>query len=174
LIQAEFGDRLPSNSELQAFYERLGLLQTPEINLPVAPEESYDSLQGLRISPLQAGIAAAALSYKGISPSPRIATAVNTPQQGWVVLPALSQPVKVIHSSAANEAALFFIQKGKPYWSHSGLASADGTTVTWLLAGTLPDWQGAPLALVVALEENNIFIAKRIGENILNAAGLNQ
>jgi|CXWL01.1.fsa_nt_gi cell division protein FtsW (lipid II flippase) len=174
LIQAEFGDRPPSNSELQAFYERLGLLQTPEINLPVAPEESYDSLQGLRISPLQAGIAAAALSYKGISPSPRIATAVNTPQQGWVVLPALSQPVEVIQSSAANEAALFFIQKGKPYWSHSGLASADGTTVTWLLAGTLPDWQGAPLALVVALEENNIFIAKRIGENILNAAGLNQ
>ena len=47
------------------------------------------------------------------------------------------------------------------------------THITWLLAGTLPDWRGTPLVLIVALEENNISLAERIGENLLNA-GLSQ
>lgn len=173
LIRAEFGDRQPSNSELQAFYERLGLFQTPALNIPVAIDERNDSLQDLRVSPLQAAIAAAPLSYKGIAPSPRIATAVNTLEQGWVVLPALSQPVEVMQAEAANEAALSFIKEGKPYWSYIGQASDSDANITWLLAGTLPDWQGTPLVLIVALEENNISLAERIGENLLYA-GLNQ
>jgi len=173
LLRAEFGERLPSNSELQAFYERLGLFQAPTLNMPVAVDEKTDSLQNLRVSPLQAVIAAASISYQGILPAPRIATAVNTPDQGWVVLPALSQPVEVIQAEAANEAALSFIKKGKPYWSHIGRASVSDTHITWLLAGTLPDWRGTPLVLIVALEENNISLAERIGENLLNA-GLGQ
>lgn len=173
LIQAEFGDRQPSNSELQAFYERLGLFQAPALNMPVLIDERNGSLQNLRISPLQAAVAAGVLSYKGIAPSPRIATAVNTLEQGWVVLPALSQPVKVMQAEAANEAALSFIKEGKPYWSYVGRANVSDTHFTWLLAGTLPDWRGTPLVLIVALEESNISLAERIGENLLNA-GLSQ
>jgi len=119
-------------------------------------------------------IAAATLSYKGIAPSPRIATAINTPEQGWVVLPALSQPIEVIQASAANEAALSFIKEGKPYWSHIGQASVDGTNVTWLMAGTLPDWKGTPLVLIVTLEDLDSALAESIGESLLNAAGLSQ
>ena len=52
----------------------------------------------------------------------------------------------------------------------SGQASVDDDIITWLLAGTLPDWKGTPLVLVVTLEEDNIFLAKYIGENILDAA----
>lgn len=174
LLQAQFGDRPPSSTELRAFYKRLGLLQAPEINMPVSFDEENSSLQDLQISPLQAGIAAATLSYKGMMSSPRIATAVNTPEQGWVVLPALSQPVEVIQASAANEAALSFIKEGKPYWIHIGQGSADETHVTWLLGGTLPDWQGTPLVMVLALEENNIPLAERIGEKLLTAAGLSE
>lgn len=174
LIQAEFGATLPSNTDLQTFYEKLGLLQAPVINMPVSTDNKNVSTQGLKVSPLQMSIAAATLSYKGIAPSPRIATAINTPEQGWVVLPALSQPVEVIQASAANEAALSFIEEGKPYWSHIGQASVDETKVTWLLAGTLPDWRGTPLVLIVTLEDLNASLAKSIGENLLNAAGLSQ
>ncbi|NOH02986.1 MAG: hypothetical protein HND47_14025 [Chloroflexi bacterium] len=39
--------------------------------------------------------------------------------------------------------------------------------------GPLPDWRGAPLALVIALEENNPHLAEIIGEKLLNVA-LNQ
>ncbi len=105
---------------------------------------------------------------------PRIPVAVRASfRMGYVVLPALSQPVEVIQAEAANEAALSFIKKGKPYWSHIGRAGVGNTHFTWLLAGTLPDWRGTPLVLVVALEENNISLAERIGENLLNA-GLGQ
>ena len=174
LIKAEFGARQPSSSELQTFYEKLGLFQVPSINMPVAADDQNASLQSLKISPLQMSVAAAALSYGGVAPSPRIATAVNTPEQGWVVLPALSQPVEMIQASAANEAALSFIQESSLYWNHIGQASVDETNVTWVLAGTLPDWKGTPLVLVVTLEELNSSLASSIGENLLNAAGLSQ
>ena len=174
LIKAEFGARQPSVSEVLTFYKKLGFLQTPTINMPVVADDSYNSMQDLQISPLQMGTAIAALSYQGRAPSPRIATAVHTPESGWVVLPALSEPVEVIEASAANEAALSYLEEGKPFWMHIGQASVDETAVTWLLAGTLPDWKGTPLALVVVLEELNASQAERIGENLLNAAGLNQ
>ena len=174
LLQAKFGATQPSNIDLRTFYENLGFFQTPAINMPVSSENNNTSIQYLKVSPLQMSIAAATLSYKGIIPSPRIATAINTPEQGWVVLPALSQPIEVVQPAAANEAALSFIEEGKPYWSHIGQASEDETNVTWLLAGTLPDWRGTPLVLIVTLEDLNAPLAKSIGENLLNAAGLSQ
>lgn len=174
LLQAKFGATQPSNIDLRTFYENLGFFQTPAINMPVSSENKNTSIQYLKVSPLQMSIAAATLSYKGIIPSPRIATAINTPEQGWVVLPALSQPIEVVQPAAANEAALSFIEEGKPYWSHIGQASEDETNVTWLLAGTLPDWRGTPLVLIVTLEDLNAPLAKSIGENLLNAAGLSQ
>jgi hypothetical protein len=79
----------------------------------------------------------------------------------------------VIQAEAANEAAAAFIVPGKSYWGHVGQSSMDDGIITWLIAGTLPDWQGAPLALVVTLEENNTFLADYIGDTLLNEA-LNQ
>ncbi len=173
LIQAKFGQAKPTDAELKAYYQKLGLFQAPVLNMPVAFDIGTDSTQNLKVSPLQMSLAAALLSHDGIVPAPRIATAVNTPEQGWVVLPAEKMPVEVIQAEAANEAALSFIAKGKSYWNHVGQASADDKIFTWLLAGTLPDWKGAPLVLVVTLEENNIFLANYIGDTIFDAA-LNQ
>jgi len=42
-----------------------------------------------------------------------------------------------------------------PAWESIGIGSSPTTTVSWYLAGTLPDWQGTPLALVVLLEEDD-------------------
>jgi hypothetical protein len=160
LIRAEFGDRQPSDLELRSLYERLGLYRAPALNLPASFSAANVPVNDLHVSPLQVCMAAAALSHKGVIPAPRIAAAVNTPEQG---------SVEAIQPRAADEAALSFIKQGKPYWSHVGQASQDGRTVTWLLAGTLPDWQGAPLALAVTLEEDNIFLAEFIGDNLLSA-----
>lgn len=173
LIRAKFGDTQPTDSELVAYYRELGLFQAPAINMPVAFDAENVSAKDLKISPLQASLDAALLSHDGIMPVPRIATAVNTPEQGWVVLSAGGMPAEVIQAEAANEAALSFIEEGKSYWSHTGQASADDKIITWLLAGTVPDWKGTPLALVVTLEEDNIFLANSIGNHILDAA-LNQ
>ncbi len=171
LIRAQYGDITPSEAELKAYYERLGFYQAPIINMPVASSAENNSTQDLQVSPLQMSIAAASLSNQGIAPAPRIATAVNTPEQGWVVLSAENQPREVIQASAANEAALSFIVEGKPYWQNVGQASADeDTIITWLLAGSLPDWGGTPLTLVVILEENNTYLAEYIGDSLLEAA----
>lgn len=173
MVRARFGEDQPTDEELRAYYGKLGLYNSPVLNIPAASDVGNEDPQTLRASPLQMSLAAAALSHQGVAPAPRIATAVNTPEQGWVVLPVLSQPFEAIQPRAADEAALAFIQQGRPYWSHVGQASLDKTIVTWLLAGTLPDWKGAPLALVIALEENNIPLANYIGENLLDTV-LNQ
>jgi cell division protein FtsW (lipid II flippase) len=168
LIQAQFGNESPSESELLLFYKTLGIFRTPLITLPVATNAETDDLQELRASPLQVTLAAAALTNQGIVPAPRIATAVNTPEQGWVVLPALDQPREVMQAAAAREAALFFVKEGEAYWRHIGTGRIHQTTVTWLIAGTPPNWQGAPLTLVLALEENNPALAERIGSGFFN------
>ncbi|MDO9300957.1 MAG: FtsW/RodA/SpoVE family cell cycle protein, partial [Anaerolineales bacterium] len=173
LIRAEFGKAQPTDSELITYYLKLGLYKAPALNMPVAFEAGNKSVETLKVSPLQVSLAAALLSHDGIMPAPRIATAVNTPEQGWVVLSAEGMPIEVLQAEAANEAAASFIVKGKSYWSHVGQASVNDDAITWLIAGTLPDWKGTPLVLVVTLEENNTFLADHIGDSILDAA-LNQ
>jgi cell division protein FtsW (lipid II flippase) len=171
IIRAKFGEAQPTDSELNAYYQELGLFQAPLINLPVAIIDTNNiSAKDLKASPLQVSRAAALLSHDGIMPAPRIATAVNTPEQGWVVLSAEDMPVEVLQAEAADEAALSFIAQGKSYWSHVGQASTDDNITTWLLAGTLPDWKGTPLILVVTLEENNVFLANYIGDALLGEA----
>jgi len=169
LTRARFGDEQPTDSALNAYYRELGFFAPPPLNLPVA----FDTQAPPMISPLQAVLAAAALSHNGVIPAPRIATAINTLEQGWVVLPAEGTPREALQAEAANQAAAALIVQGKAYWSHVGQSSLDDGIITWLVAGTLPDWQGTPLALVVTLEENNTFLANHIGDTLLDAA-LNQ
>src|SRR5258706_2052427 len=161
----------PSQDELISIYKKLGPYQAPQIDLPV----SYDStnlnnIEDLRASPLQMALAASALSSHGMIPNPRVAMAVDTNEQGWVVLPAEGQPLQAFRAAAADAAALSLLVKGKPYWQDIGKAKIKGTSATWLLSGTLPDWGGTPLALVVALEEDNTLFARLISEEILSAA----
>ncbi len=167
LIEAQFGDADPSESQLMAFYNGVGLFQAPLITLPVASSEA-STLSDLRGSPLQVCMAASMLSHQGILPAPRIATAVNTLEQGWLVLPALGEPRQVIQAEAAAEAALGFIREGDVFWSHSGSGNIDTAHVSWFIAGTLPEWQGTPLALVVALEEKDSAFAEKIGQTLLS------
>jgi hypothetical protein len=89
------------------------------------------------------------------------------------VLSAEGKSIEVMQARAADEAVLPFIVNGKPYWSYFGKAAENNTIITWLLAGTIPDWSGTPLVLVVTLEENNISLAEHIRSTILNSA-LNQ
>jgi len=39
--------------------------------------------------------------------------------------------------------------------------------VTWFIAGTPPNWQASPLVVVVLLQENNAWLAQRIGQELL-------
>jgi cell division protein FtsW (lipid II flippase) len=173
MLQARFGNIQPGKNELMAFLESIGLFSAPDLTMPVASGVITDNIDEIRVSPLQITLAASSLSANGIIPAPRIAMAVDTPEQGWVVLAALGQPVEAIQAEAVTEALPSFAKESEPYWQHVGQATTKDSVVTWLLAGTLPNWQGSPLTLVIALEENNARLAMSISEELLNGA-LNQ
>lgn len=167
ILNAQFGERQVSETQLQSFYQSLGLYEAPQINMPTAFDEDNVDIKKLRVSPLHVGLASAALLNAGNMPPARIALAVNTLEQGWVVLPPLQEPTQVIQAEAGLEAVLSFTKENQPYWSHTSQAVVDETIVTWFVAGTVPDWQGTPLVLVVALEEDNIPVVSFIGKALL-------
>lgn len=169
LIRTQYTDATQlTDVQLKNLYTTLMFYQSPTLNIPTAQADLNTAPQDLRISPLQAILAASTLSNHGVMPAPRISMAVNTPEQGWVVLPAQGQANEVIQAEAADDAAMSFIVEGKPYWSHTGQASTNETIITWLIAGTLPNWGGTPLVLIVTLEEDNTFLAEHIREQLLD------
>jgi membrane peptidoglycan carboxypeptidase len=153
------------DSERSKLYEALGFFSEPQLRMPVANATS--SVNDTRVSPLQMALAVAAISNNGIRPPARIALAVNTPQQGWVILPALDQPVEALPGPFAREVALALAGEN-PYWSYT--STTNDPQITWYLAGTLPDWSGTPLSLVVLLEEHNRELANTIGNSLIITA----
>ncbi|NCP86052.1 MAG: hypothetical protein CO094_11580 [Anaerolineae bacterium CG_4_9_14_3_um_filter_57_17] len=121
------------------------------------------------VTPLQMALAAAALSNAGVSPSAHMALAVNTPDQGWLILPFQNTDKSIFSASAANDAAQRLMATDKPYWEAIGQGGESSNRVTWYLAGTLPNWQGTPLALVLVLEADAQPLAQEIGQKIMNA-----
>jgi len=129
-----------------------------EIRLPVA-----DS------SPLEIAMVAAALSNGGVAPAPRLALAVDTPQSGWVILPALGEETSLFAPTEAEQLVAAFSGGDEAYWQILSTPKNE-EDLTWLLAGTPSEWSGTPLALVVLLEENNPALAEEIARSLLSSA----
>jgi hypothetical protein len=144
-----------------ALYQSLGL-----------PTSGYTDQ---RLSPVQMALAAATLSAGGMRPVSRLVMAVDTPQAGWVILPPSGEPSSVMPAAAAevvaNALASASISETISIWqSIAHHPNQSWQSVTWYLGGTLPDWQGVPLALAVLLEEDNPSLAEAIGQGVLEAA----
>lgn len=169
ILQARFPGQGQAKEDLEDFYRQLGLLDRPAINLPTSIDPNPGNSEPSRVSPLQTLLAFSSLSNGGTMPAPRIVIAINTIQQGWVVLSPAGRPVEVLNSNAAGEAALSLIVEEKPYWRHIAVASLDGSTVTWAVSGTPPEWGGIPLVSIVALEEDNPRIAGSIQEILFDS-----
>ena len=164
--RAVFGANTFSQNDLPAVYSAFGFDRSPQLQVPAASPVAVSNDNELHVSPLQAALAAAALSNHGEVPAPRIAVSVDTPQQGWVVLPPLGNSFEAVPLSAADEAAQSYMTGGKNFWSHIGRAG-DESDVTWFLAGTPPNWQATPLAVVIVLEEDNERLAQWMGQELL-------
>jgi hypothetical protein len=75
--------------------------------------------------------------------------------------------VEALPGPFAREAALALAGEST-YWSFT--SSDDKARLTWHLSGTLPDWSGTPLALVVLLEEENENLAHAVGQELIQTA----
>ena len=162
---------LAPNAQGQALslYQRLGFFTTPQLRMPAGAAMRPTDPALLRISPLQMAVAAAALSNAGSRPMPRIALAVDTPQQGWVALPALEASQMVFDPSGANSTAAALVVKQETYWEYLAIAQSESNPVTWYLAGTVPNWQGTPMVVAVLIEGNDPRAAQ-VGRQVLHAA----
>jgi cell division protein FtsI/penicillin-binding protein 2 len=165
--QALFGNKTLSQAELQKMYETFGFYRAPLLRMQVAEPISEREVKELHVSPLQVALASAVFSNHGTIPAPRIATAVDTPNDGWVVLPALGTPIEAIQPSVADKAAQSLLVDGEGYWAHVGQAKSDESPVTWLIAGTPANWQASPMVVAVLLEEDNVRLAQQIGRELL-------
>jgi cell division protein FtsW (lipid II flippase) len=163
--QALFGRTFITVAQRIELYQRLGFDLPPRARIPAGEANSLG--ENMRVSPLQMALATAAMSNDGVRPPARIAVAVKTPQQGWVVLPALDKPVEILPESDVHEITQALAGEN-PYWSFTG--AGDDTPLTWYLAGTLPDWSGTPLSLAILLEEDNSNLAEEIGKELLDTA----
>ena len=157
-------------NQLEKIFNAFGFNKPPDLRMQTTEAFINTEEKQIYVSPLQMALATAAFSNNGTIPSPQIAIAVNTPNNGWVVLPALEKPIEAIQPSAVNEAVNSYIASGGNIWSHTRQAGNEETNVTWFIAGTPPNWQSAPLVVVVTLEKNDPELAQRIGKNILIAA----
>lgn len=177
---AELGKQLGAE-KLAQLYENLGLTQSPVIPLPVASGISATRLRntlntalgqdGITVSPLQMALASAALSSEGGRPSPLLALAVNTPQQGWVILPS-GFPTPALPADGVLGALQYLESPTLPIWEATSLAFNGNNRVAWYISGTMPDWKGTPMVLVIALENQDPNSALKLGhslyESILN------
>ncbi len=167
---ALFGPNAQNGADQQKVYKAFGLNVSPQLQFQTAESVTSGIGDGIHLSPLQVALAAAALSNHGVVPAPRIAAAVDTPQEGWVVLPTPGKSFEAVKPAQADEAALASIQEGESFWSHMGRATGKESPVTWFVGGTPPNWQGTPLAVVVLLEEDNERQAQWIGQELLTNA----
>jgi hypothetical protein len=151
-------------------YDALGFFDEPQIRAPVSAVAPVTSSAELRVSPLQLALAAAALSNGGELPAPRIALAVVTPVEGPVILPPLATPRRVFEAGASDRAALQLAAATDPYWLHIDSSRQPHSSTTWVLIGTLPDWQGPPLVCVVVLEEDHAALAASIARGVMDRA----
>ncbi len=156
------------------------LNDSPEFILPVSPSSQMDLSKGLPsfllgesqvVSfPMQMAIASAAISNNGYVVSPRLVTAYRSLQYGWVTF-ALSDKQKISNfnsTTVVDDLASTAISG----WESLAIAGSNQGKVTWYLAGTMPNWHGNPVVVVVALEENNPLFAQQIGRSIFMQATL--
>jgi hypothetical protein len=138
--------------------------------MPVANADSLKDNNNIHISPLQMAVAAASLSNNGIRPTPRIALAVDTPQQGWIVLPALGTTNQIFSPEVVNDLVQPLAVKNSAYWEWSGIARSNQEISTWYLAGTIPNWKGTPLTLVVLIEGDDQITSQNIGRQLIQSS----
>jgi hypothetical protein len=119
-----------------------------------------------RVSPLQVALAAAAYSTGGPRPSPLLAMAVNTPNNGWVILPVEPSSSTYPRNVLVNHVEKFTLP-GTATWQTVGQAVTEEGIITWVIGGTVSSWQGAPLVLALVLEEDNPDLARSIASQVL-------
>lgn len=132
-------------------------------------ENRFKSTRSELIQPIRMAYAAAALENGGIRPPLRLISAVKIPQQGWVAFKNddVSPPIFDAHDAKMRWDSLS--QGTNAGWQViRSVANEPASSVTWFIGGSKPDWSGAPITIVILLEEDNYLLAQQMGTELLN------
>lgn len=173
--------RVLGKQTLYQTYSRLGFYKIP--TLPLAENESRDpgeiiniktaavGQENLAVTPLQMALAAAPFSAEGLQPTPKIGIATQTLNGTWQIVPTTSKSTSLYTRSNALTIQQLTGMVDLPAWGIVGRGqSGNNRWVTWFIGGTSQDWNGAPLVLVLVLEQDNAPLASDLGRFVLTQA----
>ncbi len=146
----------PDLQAVQQIFMALGIYQAPDIPLAHSPVRQAASPLEQTATPLQMALAAAALSNNGLLPSPVFASAVNTPQSGWVILDSPQIASAAALPDERIQAILPQYQlAGTALWGFvtpTNISPQQSSDAVIFLGGSMPGSSNSPLAVVVVLE----------------------
>jgi cell division protein FtsI/penicillin-binding protein 2 len=166
-----------ATDQITRLFDSLGFYESPRLPLEMSAPSDRGVGQAdlaaigeghLTVTPLQMALAAAALTHQGIRPEPQLATAVLTPDRGWVTL-TKNAAKETLLSGNTEPVINLLADTQAQHWQAISLARTPESELTWLIAGTLPQSQGTPLALALVLEENNPELAEQISRSLLQS-----
>ena len=153
--------------------------QTPDIGIPFNPPVRlgpfYDwralffSEEPLRSNPLQIAASASSITHHGLMPHPKVLSAVDTSEAGWVFLSG-EPPEQVITQAKANEIKEFLNSSEISGWEVSAQGIDALNKIAWYVAGTPVNWLGSPITVVVVLENQHPIKAREVGREIYSLA----
>lgn len=141
-----------SDSSIEYLFTQLGFYSTPDLYLPGA--EISSAGEPLYITPIQLVLATSSLSFQGQVPTALLVSALNTPEEGWIILPYSGQAVPALLPESAAQTIEEYTLDGSPFWQFSTVVWLTSQKYTWSIGGTLSDWQGIPIGVVVLLEKD--------------------
>lgn len=139
----------------------------PNVRLP-GGQAAVPQIGETLVSPLQVVLMSAAISAEGLQPAPILVTAIDIDPDGWTILPPIETSKQVISSEIAKFLGDKYKVPELNIWQDGTVVPRfDGSSVTWFVGGTSPDWEGIPYAIAVLLESGNQSVAIEIGKSIL-------
>ena len=166
-------------SEVGKVIDDFKLTQTPDIGIPINEPIRYAkgtpwfdyffSETPLRASPLQIAASASSITINGLIPIPKILSAVDTSEEGWVFLHTNAQ-TQVISSEKAKMINEFLKSEEISGWEVTAQGVDAKSKVAWYVAGTPANWSGTPVTIVLVLENENPIKTRSIGRAIYNLA----
>jgi penicillin-binding protein A len=166
-------------STMIGLYKEFGLFNKPDLPLEVADTKPLTTISNYQdlfsgstnflVSPLQMAIAYASLSNKDQIIAPKLAISYFSPTGEWILLQGY-QPAIQLNDVQNAKVTDLLTSNYFPGWRVVSTSVTTTGNINWFIAGTLPDWNGTPLTLVVAIENSSAARAKEIGESIFNTA----
>lgn len=167
------------SEEVRKVIDDFMLIQTPDIgiatNAPIkfSPDTTWNDIffadDPLRVNPLQIATSASAITFHGLKPVPKILSAVDTSEAGWVFLPERS-PSQIIPTDKADAINEFLKSNKISGWEVNAQGVDTKSKVAWYVAGTPSNWSGTPITIVLVLENQHPAKARSIGRAIYSLA----